>query len=305
MVSVLEFSERVKTLGEIDFDTLGSCIPDWFMGGLNDSYVGCVKNGLHILLLPDRVRVSHNWIEQDHIEDTLADSVIRDIVSVPPIIMFKQPIDTEGIMLYDRCVSAHLEATNNFSIVKKHFSDSIVKGFSLDMCTCQLSYSILRPLVHWIETPTFLNTIVDWYYDTNEGIYWKLEKCTTSKCVMDYLDIFLENMKKLNAQLPDVSTPVLYISSPVNLSISIKEFSGEWFKVGENIKSVKVKICEEGETHIKFYMIDHPNWLGKEQTEMINVVGETTYTFDPSYIPKRVTFKSVPAGAKIFVVKKS
>lgn len=303
-MDITEFIERLKQtrIKTIDIETLALCAPNWFLGWKNALYE---EGGWRIRILPSipSVIVSKNWVEQDYIENVMVNTILNDILNTPEAINFKRPRDSEGLMLYGTVYNEHLLATRDFPVVKQEFNKQLNKGFDLGLCCCQISYTILRPLTHWIETPTFADPLVEWYHDTQEAVYFKLEKCENRNCVEKYLDEFLANMKRLNAQLPDVKTPTIIISSPVTVSVKVQEFSGEWVTVGENVKNVTIKICEEGETYIKFYSVKHPDWEGRERTEVLNVVGEISYFFDVN-IPKRITIKSVPIGAKITVVKK-
>ena len=309
-ITVSEFNEKLKQtrIREIDREALPLCTSGWYMG--LEGAMAYEEKGWRVRIEGETAEVYRYGVIQVDIDTEVVRKVLEDIAKTPRVIRYKLPISTEPVSeksttIYDRAVEDHIRATREFEEVKKEFGRLLNEGYELIICICQLSYIILRPLTHWIETDTFLDPLVEWYFNAQVGIYKKLEKCETQECVEGYLDQFHTNMEKLNVQLPNIKTPAVVVTSPVLLSVQIQELDGSWVTMGENVKNITIKICEEIDVYLKFYSVKHPDWAGgTELIEVINVVGETLYTFDPSYIPhKRITINSVPAGAKIFVVK--
>jgi hypothetical protein len=310
-ITVAEFNEKLKQtrISEIDRETLPLCTSGWYMG--LEGVMIYEEKGWRVRIEGERAKVYIYGVIQVDVDTEIVRRVLEDIATTPGAIRYKLPISTEPVSeksttIYNRAVEDHIRATTEFEEVKKEFRRLLNEGYELTICICQLNYTILRPLTHWIETETFLDPVVMWYFSAQEGIYKKLEKCETQVCAENCLDAFHANMEKLNIQLPNIKTPAVVVTSPVVLSVQIQELDGRWITMGENVKKITIKICEEIDVYLKFYSVKHPDWTeGTELIEVINVVGETSYNFDPSNIPhKRITINSVPSGAKILVVKK-
>jgi hypothetical protein len=290
-------------LKNIDWKALTSCTPNWYLSVMPLSGIGTIV--VIYEELPIRVDVSYkrpnvsikitdDWAPIRVIDKSLADKIVTDIASTPHNLSFTTDDfdDTEGLMLYSNAIVEWEKAIAAFPSYYHEFIERLEAGYDFDKCVCQLNYKVLRPFTHWIETPTFIDPTVNWFYDETEEIYKSIPNCRTQECVKEHLDLFYSKMLQLYNQFPTINSPYFTITSEHPISAEVQEFDGSWHTVGVDFKSLEVKINEEGATNVRFYDIQvPPDFMGLPRQPPTTVQHDviearyngSDYTFDPLF----------------------